>query len=77
MQNFLTRHFESIVTIICIVMTGIFWLATMNGIPNRVTKLEAEVSEIKQQLSKNDTKTDIILEDIKFIKQVVIQKQVQ
>ena len=77
MQNFFTRHFESIVTIICIVMTGIFWLATMNGIPNRVTKLEAEVSEIKQQLSKNDTKTDIMLEDIKFIKQVVIQKQVQ
>ena len=77
MQNFLTRHFESIVTIICIVMTGIFWLATMNGIPNRVTKLEAEVSEIKQQLSKNDTKTDIILEDIKFIKQVVIQRQMQ
>lgn len=77
MQNFFTRHFESIVTIICIVMTGIFWLATMNGIPNRVTKLEAEVSEIKQQLSKNDTKTDIMLEDIKFIKQVVIQRQVQ
>ena len=77
MQNFFTRHFESIITIICIVMTGIFWLATMNGIPNRVTKLEAEVSEIKQQLSKNDTKTDIMLEDIKFIKQVVIQRQVQ
>lgn len=77
MKNFVTRHFESIVTVICIIVTGIFWIATMNGIPTRVTKLENEVTEIKQQLSRNDTKTDIILEDTKFIKQLILQQHMK
>lgn len=77
MKNFVTRHFESIVTVICIIVTGIFWIATMNGIPTRVTKLENDVSEIRQQLSRNDAKTDIILEDTKFIKQLILQQHMK
>ena len=77
MKDFISRHFESIVTIICIIFTGIFWISTMNGIPARVTKLETDVDMIKTQLSKNDAKTDIILEDTKFIKQLIIQKHTE
>ena len=73
MKEFFEKHFESIVTIVCVVITGIFWIATMNGIPARVTKLELDVNAIKQQLSKNDAKTDIILEDTKFMKQLMLQ----
>lgn len=74
MDKFLIKHIESVVTIVCILVTGIFWIFTMNGIPARVQKLENDVEGIKVQLNKNDTKTDIILEDTKFIKQLIIQK---
>lgn len=74
MDKFLIKHIESVVTIVCILVTGIFWIFTMNGIPARVQKLEVDVEGIKVQLNKNDTKTDIILEDTKFIKQLIIQK---
>lgn len=74
MDKFLIKHIESVVTIVCILVTGIFWIFTMNGIPARVTMLESDVQAIKIQLNKNDTKTDIILEDTKFIKQLIIQK---
>lgn len=77
MKDFIAKHFETIITIVCVLLAGIFWLATMDGIPTRVTKLEVEVTEIKQQLSKNDTKTDIILEDIKFIKQIILQQHMK
>lgn len=74
MNNFFTKHIESLITITAIIMTGIFWIFTMNGIPARVQKLETDVETIKVQLNKNDTKTDIILEDTKFMKQILIQK---
>lgn len=73
-KNYFLKHFESIVTIVSILVTGIFWISTMNGIPQRVTKLETDVDNIKNQLSKEEVKTDIILEDTKFIKQLIIQK---
>lgn len=72
-KNFFMEHIESLVTIIAVITTGLFWIFTMSGIPERVNKLEHEVEEIKNQLSKNDTKTDIILEDTKFIKQIILQ----
>lgn len=74
MIQFLIKHIESFITLLCVLAMGFFWLFTMNGIPSRVTKLEVDVEGIKAQLTKNDTKTDIILEDTKFIKQLIIQK---
>lgn len=73
-KKFLIKHIESLITISAIIVTGIFWIFTMSGIPERVTRLETDVDAIKTELSKNDTKTDIILEDTKFIKQLIIQK---
>lgn len=73
-KKFLIKHVESFVTIAAILVTGVFWIFTINGIPARVQKLETDVEGIKVQLNKNDTKTDIILEDTKFIKQLIIQK---
>lgn len=73
-KKFFIKHVESLITISAVIVTGIFWIFTMNGIPSRVSKLESDVEGIKVQLNKNDTKTDIILEDTKFIKQLIIQK---
>lgn len=74
MVRFFIKHIESFITLICVLAMGFFWLFTMNGIPSRVNKLEVDVEGIKSQLVKNDTKTDIILEDTKFIKQLIVQK---
>ncbi len=73
-KKFFIKHIESFITIAAVIVTGVFWIFTMNGIPARVQKLETDVEGIKVQLNKNDTKTDIILEDTKFIKQLIIQK---
>ncbi|MCM1339393.1 MAG: hypothetical protein NC191_06955 [Muribaculaceae bacterium] len=51
-----------------------FWFFTIDGIPKRVEKLETDIEIIKTQVNKNDTKIDIMLEDIKFIKQLEMQK---
>lgn len=75
--TFLDHHLNTIVTVVCLVVTGLFWVGTMNGIPKRVDKLEAEMEEVKTQMTKADAKTDIILEDTKFIKQIVIQKNIK
>lgn len=68
------RHAESVVAIVALVGCIAFWIHTMDGIPDRVTKLETDVETMKKQLAKNDTKTDIILEDTKFIKQLILQQ---
>lgn len=73
MEN-IFKNIQSVITIVSLLVTGAFWVFTMNGIPKRVQKLEDEVEEMKVQLNKNDTKIDIILEDTKFIKQLIIQK---
>lgn len=73
-KKFFIKHIESFITIAAVIVTGTFWIFTMTGIPERVSRLETDVEAIKTQLSKNDTKTDIILEDTKFIKQLIIQK---
>lgn len=75
MEN-IFKHIQSIITIVSLLVTGIFWVFTMNGIPKRVEKLEIAVDEIKVQQIKNDTKVDTILEDTKFIKQLVMQKHI-
>ena len=74
MKNFLLRHIESIVSVCFIIFSALFWFFTINGIPSRVSVLEKKVGNIETQLAKECTKTDIILEDTKFIKQIIIQK---
>lgn len=64
----------TIITIIGLIITGIFWIFTMNGIPQRVDKLEDDVKVLKTEITKNSVKTDIILDDVKTIKQVAISK---
>lgn len=71
MNNFLRNNFGTILTYIGIIITGIFWIHTMTGIPPRVEKLEQNIEEINKQVIRNDTKIDVILEDTKFIKQLI------
>lgn len=59
--------------VVCGLLTVAFWFFTIDGIPKRVAKLETDIEIIKTQVNKNDTKIDIMLEDIKFMKQLAVQ----
>lgn len=58
---------------VCGLLAIAFWFFTVDGLPKRVEKLETDIEIIKTQVNKNDTKIDIMLEDIKFIKQLEMQ----
>lgn len=64
---------KSGIWILCGLLTVAFWFFTIDGIPKRVAKLETDIEIIKTQVNKNDTKIDIMLEDIKFMKQLAVQ----
>lgn len=55
-----------------LIVTAVFWFFTINGLPARVTALETDVKDLKIQFVRNDEKTNIILEDVKFLKQIAV-----
>lgn len=68
------------IVIACITAVTFFIYQT-NGLPPRVSKLETdlnitkkEITDIKSQLDKNETKVDIILEDVKIVKNAIVNK---
>lgn len=54
-------------TVIALICMGLFWIFTINGLPNRVNRLEATVRILEQKLERNDVKTDMILDTVKII----------
>ena len=68
------------IVIACIAAVTFFIYQT-NGLPPRVSKLETDLNSTKQELNairseidKSAGKTDIILEDIKIIKNAIVNK---
>lgn len=55
------------VTVISLIIMGLFWLFTINGLPVRVAALEETVKVLERKMEKNDVKTDIILDTVKLI----------
>ena len=58
-----------------------FFIYQTQGLPPRVSKLETDmektnkkITEIQAEMSKNNAKTDIILEDVKIIKNAIVNK---
>lgn len=83
-ENSILKYSSTIISIIGLVLTGLFWIFTINGIPKRVSHLENEVQKIEidlntinQNVNANDVKINIMLDDIKFIKQVITQKDIK
>lgn len=83
-ENTILKYSSTIISIIGLVLTGLFWIFTINGIPKRVSHLENEVQKIEidlntinQNVNANDVKINIMLDDIKFIKQVITQKDIK
>ena len=68
------------IVIACIAAVTFFIYQTQ-GLPPRVSKLETDmiktnqkISEIQTEMGKNSAKTDIILEDVKIIKNAIINR---
>lgn len=70
----LLKYWGIIVALATYLIGLIIWITTMNGIPPRVSSLEQDVKEISTQVIKNDSKIDVILEDTKFMKQIMMHK---
>lgn len=51
----------------------LFWFFTVYGLPPRVDKLEARVQQHEQQLNRQDVKMDIVIDDVKTIKSILMQ----
>lgn len=56
-----------LLTILSLMLMGLFWIFTINGLPKRVDRLEAAVKILEQKLERNDVKTDMILDTVKII----------
>lgn len=68
------------IVIACIAAVTFFIYQTQ-GLPPRVSKLESDmiktnqkISEMQTEMGKNSAKTDIILEDVKIIKNAIVNK---
>lgn len=67
--------------IITVIVTITFFIYQTQGLPPRVSKLEVDmektnkkITEMQTEMSKNNAKTDIILEDVKIIKNAIVNK---
>lgn len=67
--------------IVTVIVTITFFIYQTQGLPPRVSKLEIDmektnkkITEIQTEMSKNNAKTDIILEDVKIIKNAIVNK---
>ena len=67
--------------IIACVAAVTFFIYQTQGLPPRVSKLETDmmrtnqkISEMQTEMGKNSAKTDIILEDVKIIKNAIVNK---
>lgn len=65
--------FKTVFSLTMFIISGLFWIFTINSIPARVTSLEADVRELKTQTISNNVKIDTILDDVKFLKGIMVQ----
>lgn len=54
---------------------ALFWCFTIYGLPPRVDKLERKVAEHDEKLTRADVKMDIVLDDVKTIKTILMNFQ--
>lgn len=58
-----------------IVVGVIMWFATMYGLPPRVDRLEEKVDSHERILTEYGVKIDIVLDDVKTIKSLLLNRQ--
>jgi hypothetical protein len=56
-----------------VALAVLFACFTVYGLPPRVDKLEARVQQHEEQLNRQDVKMDIVIDDVKTIKSILMQ----
>lgn len=69
----MSEQAKNLLSVLGLIAAGLFWLFTVNGLPPRVDKLEEQVKLHESKLTRNDVKLDIMLEDVKTIKNILMQ----
>lgn len=65
---------QNIIALGTLIIGGIFWLYTINGIPKIVDNHEQRISKIEKELLETRTKTDMILNAVYEIRAVLLKK---
>lgn len=79
--NFVLNIVKLASILIACIAAVTFFIYQTQGLPPRVSKLESDmiqtnqkISEMQTEMGKNSAKTDIILEDVKIIKNAIVNK---
>ncbi len=56
----------------CVILAIGFWFFTLYGLPPRVDNLEKKVSAHEERLARSDVKLDMIADDVKSIKVILL-----
>lgn len=57
-------NYKFIFTIISLIGVGLFWIFTINGIPQRVQTLETKMEMVEKSIVKNETQMQLMLNAI-------------
>ena len=55
-----------------VIFAIVFWFFTLYGLPPRVDNLEKKVSAHEERLARSDVKLDMIADDVKSIKVILL-----
>lgn len=79
--SFVLNMVKLLSVVIACIAAVTFFIYQTQGLPPRVSKLESDmiqtnqkISEMQTEMGKNSAKTDIILEDVKIIKNAIVNK---
>ncbi len=56
--------YKFILTVLGIIGAGLFWVFTMNGVPQRVQTLETKMEMVEKSIVKNETQMQLMLNAI-------------
>lgn len=64
----------SIVTLVTVVSSMLFWFYKTDGLPARVENNEKRIDKLEKQIIENNTKTDLIYQGVLEIRGVLLRK---
>ena len=64
----------SLVTLITVISSGLFWFYKTDELPRRIDKTEARLDKLEAQMIENSTKTELIYQGVLEIRSVLLKR---
>lgn len=74
MKKLTGEEIRAWITVLGVIGAIIMWMVSIYGLPPRVDKLETRVDMHEKQLATQGVKVDIILDDVKSIKTILLNE---